>query len=477
MIRETPKTDTRRACALRAAPEADVDSPQGKHKSPPQHTGYPFTLQSGGRGSPDNRSLTIDCQARLWPQSSGMHKGGVGQSPERSPQSKSESVRSMQALGIGYMHDADLIMSRKKQIAGPPRENQTKIESIQGMPLSGRGADISLVGHRRRCQPSQACKPSEEKQVLDNISIDHQFHRRLSSPPKSQECKAHRESEHTILAKDYARTIGRPVNGRSTPLLLGCLSESVMHSPLPSPRLSPRQRPRSIPSTHAQASCKAGKQRDQEIHEQSSPEQPAALIEALRDATRNTPAEPVWDAMLNALSESPQLFSHQAQEATRNLLAEVASGQGKGSNKASTMPAVSPSSMTTSAGNSTKSSTTTSPRPSPKSSPLVLSSPAKESKWNWSPSKSDRELSLGRPGSDASFRSSTTVDTDGRTEGHYSSSEVSSKVASPVPPAREAIAERAAGGLHHSSPRSKNQSMDQLRAAQQRARRRAAWIV
>lgn len=327
------KTPFRRTCLLRAVNESNVDMPDGKRAAPSPRDGFPFAGPTGGGGPPDHRTITIDMPARLSPRTSGLHKGGVGspRETEGRPPSRSEHLRTLQALGIANVSDVDYIPQRGRPVS-VERMKRTKWEELQGVPLAGRGADISILGGRK-CRPlleiarGRESTPKEAKTDLDSISIEHQFARRhFSAPPPAREGG---NFEHALQAEDYANLLGRPegtgkrmyqsksqrslsrsqqpfhVDGRG-------MKEGIFESPMRTQFGPPPDPPASPPP-----------------REDATPPSPG-LMAALRDAARNSPAEAVWDAMRSIFAESPQLASvvdpSQVSQATAQALAVVGDG-------------------------------------------------------------------------------------------------------------------------------------------------------
>jgi len=318
--------------------EAEIDSPTKRRGSPKPYKGFPFTFGSGGSGAVDERALTIDSKPRMSPRCVGLHKGRVNRPADHEKPAKSDTVRALQAWGMGNNSDVDLI-EKKRSISGSPDPgNRMKVEVLQAMPLSGSGADISLVGGRRIQgleMRNRAASPIEAKQRLDDISIEHQFRRRhRSCPPPSLECKWQDDLEHALRAEDYAHLLGRPegymrpASMRETPRALSvrpyrCKDPSrVLTSPRSSVLTSPRgEGCREWSSKHPKGFDEDNGSdaiRVPPVMNEPEPEQSTRADQ--HDAIRNTQAEAVsiWDAMLSAISESPHLFSPKA--SSRNAL-------------------------------------------------------------------------------------------------------------------------------------------------------------
>lgn len=304
------RTTFRRPCLLRMVSESDVDSPKRGRAPPSSREGFPFSLNSGGSNGIDDRVLTLDHEARTFPRCSGLRKGRVNAPLDHDKPTKSDSIRTLQAFGIPNNSDIDLIAKRSRSGSQDPPE-RLKVEALQGMPLSGRGADIALMGGRRNSYSKasdRACSPREAKQELHGIDIDQQLRRRhASAPPSSSECRRRDDFEHRLSAEGYSYLLGRP------------------EGPMRNGSLRYKERAFTVrPRRHNQSNDNGGKDSPassgfREVHYNSTaeagndegasaPAQSAQLIAALRDATRNTPAEAVWDAMLNTIAESPELF-------------------------------------------------------------------------------------------------------------------------------------------------------------------------
>jgi len=213
--------------------------------------------------------------------------------------------------------------------------------------------------------------PQEVKKAFSGMSIEHQFQRRHQScPPETltREVRFSDMFEHMLKAEAYACLLDRPE---------GTLRQSSQRKPLPVlslPRsmsarpgrlmkqsnevtVSPGYSPRATQSVqgedsgellsevghHNEASdesCEsdvpAGPSTRQEVHVPSLPVQSAQLISALREATKNMPAEAVWDAMLKLLAESPEISPNVStrgtlDDAEPSLPAKVAAAVAAGS--------------------------------------------------------------------------------------------------------------------------------------------------
>jgi len=201
-------------------------------------------------------------------------------------------------------------------------QRRTHHEDLQCMPLSGRGADISLIAGRRMlgsgmCRERSA-SPLEGKIELDSVCISHQFQRRhVSAPPEKTWCAPRRDFEHSTRAEVYAKLIGRP-EGRgkrkarptsSTPRTQQEFRVRATKEPLFSVSRSNHE------TTELGGSLG---ELDGRLFEKlvevvgplsrEGPAQSASLIAALREATRNTPAEAVWDSMLGVLTRPSEFM-------------------------------------------------------------------------------------------------------------------------------------------------------------------------
>merc|ERR1712137_37313 len=120
----------------------------------------------------------------------GLHRGGFDKEQNHTTPSKHGALRAVQALGYNIHNDMDVVPSRRALLCrtesyspecretGTPIR-RTKAETLQGLPLSGRGADIGNVCRRRHRgvqepMSTAASRWNEDKVVLDKISIDHQ---------------------------------------------------------------------------------------------------------------------------------------------------------------------------------------------------------------------------------------------------------------------------------------------------------------
>lgn len=326
---------------MRMVTEADVDS-MGRKAFPQPYNGYPFTYVSGGSGPIDERALTIDTEARMSPRCVGQHKGRVNSPVEHAQPSKSDSLRTLQAFRIGGHCDVDLIGSKRLCPDSPKPESRLKAEYLQGMPLSGTGADISLVCGRRIQgleMRGREASSNQAKMNLADVSIEHQFRRRHHScPPPTDECKRKDDFEHMLRAEAYSTLLDRPAGTMRKRRRAETVRERMLYISDGVPKEPPRitRTPRQdgfrevrlgnstvnpVRGGGNEGDAAAGHHLQQEAASESSAlAGPEHLIAALRDATRNTPAEAVWDAMLSAIADSPQLFSPQA--TTRGLEAD-----------------------------------------------------------------------------------------------------------------------------------------------------------
>lgn len=212
----------RRPCLLRAVVEANVDA-LPKASCPPEAQRLSPELRPTSQSPTlDSRTLTLDMPARL---GAGLHKGGFSVEHKASPQSKSERLRSLHALGIPAMNDDELVQ-RKARVtsAQEPMRRCTKSDNLLGLPVSARGADIGLVTSRR-CQGFSGVQQSvaelspQAKFNLGSIDIDQHFQRRhCSAPPAPRHCDFKDNFEHSLRAEDYASVLGRPGGvGRRVP--------------------------------------------------------------------------------------------------------------------------------------------------------------------------------------------------------------------------------------------------------------------
>lgn len=299
------RTPLRRPCMTRIS-EAEVDSPIKRRGSPNPYKGYPFTFGSGGSGGIDERALTIDSGPRMSPRCVGLRKGNVNSPADHEKPTKSDTVRALQALGMGNNSDIDLIEKKRSTSGSPTPGRQAKVEILKSMPLSGRGADISLVGGRRIQgleMRDRVSSPREAKQRLDDISIEHQFRRRHHScPPRGSDCKWKDDFAHASQAEAYAHLLGRP--------------EGVLRA------TSMREKPRSL---SVRPYRKMTSPRGEGCREKSIKENPSLvkdlghemvpLSQVMNEpepelSTRADQQEDAaWDAMLSAISVSPHLFS------------------------------------------------------------------------------------------------------------------------------------------------------------------------
>lgn len=351
------RTPYRRPCLTRMLCESQIDRQTDRRGSPRAHNGYPFSFVSGGSGPIDERALTIDHESRMSPRCVGIHRGRLNSPMERAPSSKADTVRTLQAFGMSNNSDLDLIEKKRSCSTSPNPMNRNKFEAMQGVPLSGAGADISLAGGRRlqgfEMRDRQA-SPPQVKKSLSAISIEHQFQRRHQScPPESRECRSGDMFEHMLKAEAYAYLLDRPEgilrrhSQRKTlpalTVLRRCVSARCRSS---SAEMSARTR--YSPSSANVENCNelhrgqpnepieevsggdvaAGSAR-QADHQAPLSLQSANLITALREKTKNMPAEAVWDAMLKLVAESPQLSPNappgsRLGDAEASLMARVA---------------------------------------------------------------------------------------------------------------------------------------------------------
>lgn len=233
-------------------------------------------------------------------------KGLLGVTQVRAPLSKSQSLRALNALGIGFASDLDQICKRGSMAESPGSRERTKYQEKQGMPLSGSGACIDLVSGRR-CQglsSGRTVSPHEAKKKLGCVSIDsHMSRMGYGAKHPSSNCawrgqvegrrERHSDFEHSLQAEGYAQLLGRP--------------EGVGKRPT---SLDSRRSARGLQPVGPKA--EDGGHRDPSLGNQAAPSEDAnqegqALIAALRDAPVQNPA--VWDAMLNAVSNAQQLFT------------------------------------------------------------------------------------------------------------------------------------------------------------------------
>lgn len=379
------RTPHRRPCLLRARTESNVDSPAGKYGGSltSDRHGHPLTAEGGGTHALDDRALTLDTPARLPGRCTGLHKANYDSTPSFSERPKGELLRSMQAFGIQNTNDVTMNVHRRRANTESPEPGvrRTKAEAMQGLPFSGQGADIDLMGGRRvrGMQESvygAAGGPNDAKIELGAISIDHQFRRRqcTSVPPPSSACSSSRDSQHRIRAEDYANLLGRPEGMGKRSILLERSRRGQQNSPGASSRgncsggTSPGRgaatrstaaggstspgsggggaaasgpsansgTPRTPQGAHSVSSAAAAgtspllrlvsrpsfkddsplpiHTEEESVSEGSVPA--AALITALRDATRNTPAEAVWQTMLNDIeAKGPETAEGMSQHA------------------------------------------------------------------------------------------------------------------------------------------------------------------
>jgi len=174
------------------------------------------------------------------------------------------------------------------------------------MPLSGSGADISLVSGRR-CQGlsrGRTVSPHEAKQKLGCVSIDSHMSRigYGAKPPSSNFAwrgqvegrrERHGDFEHSLRAEGYAQLLGRP--------------EGVGKRPT---SLDSRRNARGLQAGGPNPGD--GGHHDPSLGTQATPsedpnQEGQALIAALRDAPVQNPA--VWDAMLSAVSNAQHHFT------------------------------------------------------------------------------------------------------------------------------------------------------------------------
>jgi len=215
------RTLFRRPCLLRAIVESNIDAPEGKRSPPPDRDTFPFSSETGGSNGIDHRALTLDAPARLSPRCSGLHKRGFDSTPQNEKSSKKEQIQTLQALGIySNLCDLDLTMKLKPRDESVERMRRTKIEELAGVPLSGKGANLEVVGGRRvsgfrELAEARDASDREGKLELHNVSIEHQFNRRHFSTSPVRTCTSDGSSDHVVRAEGYANLLGRPEgNGR-----------------------------------------------------------------------------------------------------------------------------------------------------------------------------------------------------------------------------------------------------------------------
>jgi len=449
------RTAHRRPCLLRAQVESTVDAHKTKQLQPAvrESTGSGDS-QSGIPQGPDERTLTLDMQAPL---GTGLHKGGGGFGHIERKLSRAETLASCQALGVDFRTANENMLTRRR-LCSPENRERTKSEILQCVPLSGRGADITMLGGRRNLvapEPDRdpAVLPNQAKMELGGISIDHQFRRRhVSAPPKSGDCHINEDFEHSLRAQGYATLLCRPEGMGKRGRPQRARSQRSLQPP---------------DEKDEQESCElstsgVGRERVNSSDAKAPPLDTHQLIANLREATRNTPSEKAWDQLLSALEESPQLFSPKAQEALRSLPVEAV--QGVLANK-----------VTATLAAMTGGTAPMSPRPSPCSKGRSLESPRKLS----------GQASFGlqcRAASEASLMSATTVDTDGRLNGR-TSSESSMTVGgsfsiSAGTTSVGACSANCSGVSQRRAPRrSQCQAQPHREEEQWKARRRAAWVA
>jgi len=188
-----------RACHLKAPAQLGFI---GRVGSATPRRGFPFENVSGGSSEVDPRALTIDRTAR---------RGSPGPAPTVKSM-KGPLMNSLNALGKGNSLDLSFVAARRHQDLVPGSMIRTKSEKLQGMPLTGRGADIDLACGRR-CQgfPDIVQDRKSANFILDTVSIDHHCARRhFSAPPPSTIDSWKAEINHYKAAESYARLLGRP---------------------------------------------------------------------------------------------------------------------------------------------------------------------------------------------------------------------------------------------------------------------------
>lgn len=146
----------------------------------------------------DSRALTIDStQRRGSPQ------------PSTGKSTKSATANSLNAFGVG--NALELFAARRHQDLVPGSGIRTKAEKLQGMPVTGRGADIDLVRGRRCGFAGFTQDRKGASMILDPISIDHHYARRHFSPHRSSSADSWRDEANIIKSSEaYARLLGRP---------------------------------------------------------------------------------------------------------------------------------------------------------------------------------------------------------------------------------------------------------------------------
>jgi len=113
-----------------------------------------------------------------------------------------------------------MVVRRRRSVGDAIATPRPKIEVIVGIPHSGRGADISLMGGRKMNFAGASVRSESEevrdaKFSFDTCAIEHQFTRRhYSCPPPSvlstDTRKGFREAlEHEKRSEAYARLLGR----------------------------------------------------------------------------------------------------------------------------------------------------------------------------------------------------------------------------------------------------------------------------
>lgn len=112
---------------------------------------------------------------------------------------------------------------------------RTRIEELRGVPLSGKGADLDMVGGRR-CGEKWAALHSREsteretKTELNGICIDQKLQKRhYSAPPESRYGE---NFKHVLHAEDFAKLLGRPEGtGQRTPREMSPPESPVQRAP------------------------------------------------------------------------------------------------------------------------------------------------------------------------------------------------------------------------------------------------------
>lgn len=331
------RTPFRRPCLLRAEVELNVDAPEGKRTAAAPFDANATGVVSGGASAPDWRAVTLDMPARHPPRCAGLRKGAICGPTNQGKQTKTERSRAIQGLGIAET-DMDLVMTRGRRCTSADSRPGVGMQSLFG---DEQMRGIRCEGLRAR---SRSPGPLEEKAKLDRICIDHQFRQRHSSAPPegrslrdAQKGTMREHFDHCVRAEEYANLIGRPEGAGKRRVRPGSKSPRA-RKPFHVDRGLKDSLFAStwVPFTDAQRgegmisdeTATGGLLAGHDFFPQpeyppltgvaqnapDTPAQTAALISALREATRNTPAESVCDAMLSALVESPELFVPQTPE-------------------------------------------------------------------------------------------------------------------------------------------------------------------